>query len=221
MSAAAVRRIRSHEITTEDGASARIEQRHEGEVLAVRDRVGRLMFEYDATNGRGMLVMAEGDLRLCAPRGAIELFASQGIRVASPGEVSIASSTSIALDAAEPDNEKRASIRLEGGQADVESQTLKVQSSNTELSLGEAHAVASSLSAVVDRAELKFQEVTRTAGRVIEQAENVFQRVGELYELKAGRLRSLVKGALWLKGEDVTMLAKNDVRIDGEHINLG
>ncbi|MFO0617965.1 MAG: DUF3540 domain-containing protein [Polyangiaceae bacterium] len=184
MSTAARRIDTTAEITTEDGATARLERREDGESLAVRDRKGRLLFEYDAVSGRGTLVVPEGDLRLAAPKGSIEFVAAHDIRAACGGK-------------------------------------LEIDAKESDLSLGEAKAVATSLHAVIDRAELRFAEVVRTAGRVIDEAENLYQRVGELYELKTGRLRALVKESLWMKGEDVTVLAKKEVRVDGERINLG
>lgn len=216
---AALRRIDPTEIKTQDGASARLEQRDEGETLAIRDRTGRVLFEYDASSGRGTLTMPEGDLRLCAPRGAIELYAARGIRAASGGELALSSAVAVELDVTGA--EQKSSLRLEGGAAEIRAGKLGVHASQSELSLGDARAWANTLHATVDRAELSFGEVARTAGRVIEEAENLYQRVSELYELKAGRLRALVKDSIWMKGEDVTVLAKSDVRIDGEHINLG
>jgi hypothetical protein len=160
-------------------------------VLRLRDRGGRLLFEYDAEAGRGTLVVPDGDLRLCAPRGSIELAAAHGIRASSGGE-----------------------IALEGGR-------LRVEAEASDLSLGDVRAAASALHAAVDRAEIAFGTVLRSAGRAIEQAENLYQRVSELCEIKAGRLRALVKEGVWVKGDDVTLLADKDVRVDGEHINIG
>jgi len=216
---AVLRRIELTEITTRDGASARLEPRDDGDTLAVRDRAGRLLFEYDAATGRGTLVMPEGDLRLCAPNGSIDLYAARGIRVAAGGELSLSSATAVALDVT--GQEKTSTLRLDGESVTVGGEKLTVEAKETELHLGDTRAWAGTLHAAVDRAELGFGEVVRTAGRVIDQAESLYQRVGELYELKAGRLRALVTDSIWLKGEDVTMLAKSDVRIDGEHINLG
>jgi hypothetical protein len=178
-------------LTTSDGASARVEPTAAGEVLRVRDRGGRLLFEYDAEAGRGTLIVPDGDLRLCAPRGSIELDAAHGIRAVAGGE-----------------------IALEGP-------TVRVRAEESDLSLGDVRATAGALHAAVDRAELAFGTVLRSAVRAIEQAENFYQRVTELCDIKAGRLRALVKQGVWVKGDDVTLLADKDVRVDGEHINLG
>lgn len=216
---AALRRIDNPEIVTQDGTSARLEQRPEGEALTIRDRAGRVLFEYDAATGRGSLTMPEGDLRLCTPRGAIELIAAHGIRVAAGDDVSISSATAVGLDVTREG--QLSSLRLEQDEVTIRAEKLNVESQESALQLGETQAWATSLASVVERAELRFGEVTKSAVRVIEQAENLYQRVGELYEIKAGRLRALVSESLWMKGNDVTLLAKKDVRIDGDQINLG
>ena len=76
-------------VTARDGASARLERTADAESLTVRDREGRLLFQYDSASGRGVLVMPEGDLCLAAPRGRIELVAAGGIRAISGGEIAI------------------------------------------------------------------------------------------------------------------------------------
>lgn len=207
------------ELTTRDGASARLVQSGEDEVLTVRDRAGRLLFEYDAASGRGTLLMPEGDLRLCAPRGSIELLAAHGIRAAAGGELSLSSATAASLRV--EGAEVTSALRLEGDCAGLEGRALDVTAQETELSLGDVRARAGSVQASADSAELTFGTVLRTAGRVIDRAENLYQRVSELCEIKAGRLRALVREGVWIKGEDTTLLARRDVRVDGEHINIG
>lgn len=200
------------EISTRDGASARVEPHGEGEILTVRDRVGRVLFQYDAETGRGSLIMPEGDLRLCAPRGSIELVAAHEIRAVSGGEIALTSATAASLRV--EGDEAASAVQLDGG-------ALRVEAAESDLSLGDAQARAGSLRAAVESAELTFGTILRSAGRVIDQAENLYQRVSELCEVKAGRLRALVRESVWVKGEDVTLLANKDVRVDGEHINLG
>ncbi len=65
-----------------------------------------------------------------------------------------------------------------------------------------------------EQAEARF-------GTIIERVGNAYRYVKELHQLKAGRVRSLVKGAIQLKGERMSMLAREDVHIDGTRINLG
>lgn len=207
------------QITTRDGASARVEQEGASELLTVRDRRGRLLFQYDAETGKGVLIMPEGDLVLAAPKGSIEMIAAQGIRAVSTGEIDLTSSTAASVRVAGRDRES--ALRLDGDRAEIAASALRVGAKESDLDLGDTKAKAGALSASADNAELTFGTLLRSAGRVIEQAENVYQRVSELCEVKAGRLRALVRGSVWMKGEDVTLLAQKDVRVDGEHINLG
>jgi hypothetical protein len=218
---AAIRRLETTEttVTTRDGASARVEQKGDGEVLTVRDRVGRVLFQYDADTGRGVLTMPEGDLRLAAPRGRIELVAAHGIRAVSGGDLELTSATSASLSV--EGDEGESAVRLDREGTAIEGGALRVRADESDLSLGDARARAGSLRAAVENAEVTFGTLVRSATRVIDQAENLYQRVSELCEIKAGRLRTLVQGSMWMKGEEVTLLAKKDVRVDGEHINLG
>ncbi len=207
------------EITTKDGARARVERQGDGEILTVRDRAGRVLFQYDAGTGFGMLVVPEGDLRLCAPRGSIELVAAGGIRAVSGGDIALSSATSATLSVDGED--AKTAVRLDGEGATIEGGSLRVRAGESDLSLGDVGARMTSLRAAVESAEVTFGTLVRSAGRVIDQAENLYQRVTDLCEIKAGRLRALVREGVWMKGEDVTLLARKDVRVDGEHINLG
>jgi hypothetical protein len=206
-------------IEANDGASARLERGPTGDTIAVRDRTGRVLFRYDPATGFGVLVAPEGDLRLCAPNGAIELVAAQGIRARAGGEVTLSSGTAASLAVDGPDATSR--LRLDGSSIAVTSETLAVESSTGELRIRELRAFSQKLRAAIDDAEVEVDKLVRTAGRVIDRVDNFYQRVSELCEIKAGRLRTLVRGSWWTRGEDVTLLAKKDVRVDGEHIHLG
>jgi hypothetical protein len=219
MSAALKRATETREISTEDGAHARVERTDRGESLTVRDRAGRLLFEYDAASGRGTLVMPEGDLRLCAPRGSIELVAARGIRASSAGDVVLESATGASVKVQGSDGSS--AFELDERGARLEGQALHVAAEESDVQLGDTRARLRALTASVESAELAFGTVFRKADRVIEQAGNLYQRVSELCEIKAGRLRALVKEGVWMKGDDVTLLARKDVRVDGERINLG
>lgn len=209
----------AQELVTRQGARARLDCDDDGaERLAVLDRRGHLMFEYHAGTGRGMLVAAEGDMRLFAPRGAIELHAARGIRAHSAGEVSLTSATQASVGV---EGAGATRLSLSSDAAVLTSDTLAVSAQRSELRLGKTRAWAEKLHASVDRAELRFGKVLRRADRVIEQAGNYYQRVGELCEVKAGRLRTLVSGHVWLKGQDIAVHADERVKIDGKHINLG
>jgi hypothetical protein len=215
--AQAVANVDEPTVTARDGASARLERTDGAEALTVRDRDGRLLFQYDSASGRGVLVMPEGDLCLAAPRGRIELVAAGGIRAISGGEIAIEGKSGVRLGVVDG----ASSMRVDRDGAAIEADRATIRARETDLDLGDTGVRAAKLHAAIDSAEITVGSLVRTAGRVVEQAESLYQRVTELCEIKAGRLRALVKESVFVKGDDVTLLADKDVRVDGEHIHLG
>ncbi|MGJ8680383.1 DUF3540 domain-containing protein [Paraglaciecola sp.] len=77
------------------------------------------------------------------------------------------------------------------------------------------------LGASIAQTKLFLGKLNTTVGRLIEKAKNVYRQVDNLNQLKAGRMRTLVKGSYHLKSESINQKADKDVRIDGDKINLG
>lgn len=75
--------------------------------------------------------------------------------------------------------------------------------------------------ASIAQSKLILGKLNTSVGRLIEKAKNVYRQVENLNQLKAGRMRTRVKGSYHLKGESLNQKAEKDVRIDGEKINLG
>jgi hypothetical protein len=68
---------------------------------------------------------------------------------------------------------------------------------------------------------LKARQAEMHFGSLIEHVGNAYRYVKELNQLKAGRMRALIAGAIQWKGDRVSVLAREDVHIDGKRINLG
>ncbi|MHC4960134.1 MAG: DUF3540 domain-containing protein [Planctomycetota bacterium] len=75
---------------------------------------------------------------------------------------------------------------------------------------------------VGDRVELEARHtLTTTARTIVTRARNAYQAVEKLSQLVAGRMRTLVSGALQMKAKDTSIKSDRDTRIDGEQIHLG
>jgi hypothetical protein len=59
------------------------------------------------------------------------------------------------------------------------------------------------------------------ANRVVEHAQNVYRRVDELAELRAGRVRTICAGLLDLRGRTAQLRADEIARVDGARVELG
>jgi hypothetical protein len=78
------------------------------------------------------------------------------------------------------------------------------------------------------RATVRSPEVVNAAGRwelvaerVIERAEDVYREVGSLLQVRAGRMRTIVRDTYQLFGKRVAVRAEEDTSIDGKRVLLG
>jgi hypothetical protein len=117
---------------------------------------------------------------------------------------------------------EQGSIRLQAAKnIELNSPQFTLQSAKAELNMAETQYQGLRLSASIAHSKLFLGKLNTTVGRLIEKAKNVYRQVDNLNQLKAGRMRSLVKGSYHLKSESINQKAEKEVRIDGDKINLG
>ncbi len=206
-------------LVTGSGASAELARAGDAELLRVRDPEGAILFEYDARAGKGTLRMPSGDLRLEALQGNIQLVAGRGVQCVAGGEVALRSATSASVTVG--DAEGAAGLRVERRRVTLAADELAANARSAEVRFERARYLGEVAEATLARAELVVGELTSRVDTLFEKANNVFRKVKELHQLESGRLRTLVEGALRVEGGHVVMRAREDVHIDGEHINLG
>jgi hypothetical protein len=207
-------------LATESGASAQLARRGDAEVLEVHAPDGALVFEYDGTRGKATLRIPAGDLRLEAPDGHIQLIAGRSIQCVAADEVALHSATAASLTVRDAAG-RSAGLRVDGAAAALRAERIAVVADDAELRLRRTRFVGEVLHGGVERVELVMAKLESHVDRVVERAGNVFRYVKELNQLKAGRHRAQVDGAMQLDAGHVVMRAREDVHIDGEKINLG
>ena len=178
-------------IETGGGASASVVDTTDGQAIAVHDPAGRLVFEYQPDTGRTVVNVPTGDLVLAAPDGDIELVSGQAIRCRSETELDLSAPH---LNA----TAERGTFLI----ADTTFQGVRLATT-----LEEARLVLGRLHSLVDRS--------------VERVRNAFRTVEKLYQVKAGRMRTVVEDSYSVRGGHASLKADKDVRIDGEKIHLG
>lgn len=117
---------------------------------------------------------------------------------------------------------EKGSIRLQASKdIELNSKQLSMETGKAEFNVVDASYQGLRLAASVAHTKLFLGKLQSNVGRLIEKAKNVYRQVENLNQLKAGRMRTLVKGSYHLKGENINQKAEKDVRIDGDKINLG
>ncbi len=208
-------------VRTANGAGARVQGAGPDQCIAVHDRKGQIVFEYYPERGRSVVNTPQGDLQLTAPNGNIDLSAGKGVRCQGAEEVTLTArnSINIAVQNLEKHSEQR--FQLDDQGADLATHRAKLVAAQGEVTFGRAVCRGQQLTSRINRARLVYGKLEISAKRLWERSEHAIRHVLDLCQIQAGRLRTLVKGAHYIQSERTTLLAKKDVRIDGEKINLG
>ncbi len=190
-------------------------------VVRVRDRGGRLVFEFDPETGRAVLHVAAGDLTLSVPAGAVTVQARDGVRVATEGRVELTGAEGVSLTAPAGFGVPGSSVVLDARGAAVATHRLDARAQVAELNVGEGRVVARSLHTAVEHARQVAGVVELQANRVIERAKNAYREVEDLAQTRAGRIRVVALNTFHLLGKRTYLKAEEDMKIRGEKIHLG
>ena len=107
------------------------------------------------------------------------------------------------------------------GTISFQSPDFSLQTERAELAIDdftyEGHAVRAKL----QRVRLAISRLETVARTVISRAVNVFAKVDELSQLRAGKRRVLTEKEYYLRCEKAALRSRKDFKIDGEKIELG
>lgn len=98
-------------------------------------------------------------------------------------------------------------VELQGVHAQVHFQHMDASASHVQARWGVVNALA--------------QSMTTTVGRLVQKARDSFRWTENLEDTRAGRVRMQVTERFHLKSKHTTMLAQEQVKIDGKKIDLG
>ncbi|MDQ5986650.1 MAG: hypothetical protein CSYNP_02380 [Syntrophus sp. SKADARSKE-3] len=129
-----------------------------------------------------------------------------------------------------------ATISGESGDVTMEGRTIRVQASQEalfeapEMSFtgikGTARfsafsLIARTLGAHIERTSAVLGVFDGVIGRLTEKIGNSFRRIEHLEEVKAGRLRTIVRDRFAVRAKQASVVVEEDVTIDGKKIHLG
>lgn len=198
-------------IVSERGVSAQITSVEGEERVEIRDADDRLLVSVDPRTGGMVLSCPRGPFAIRSATGDIVLDAAGAVRVNGRERVE--------LCGGEKDGASR--LSLDKTCSKLESEIVDVTARKARAGLGDVRLAATTLMSRVEDARLLYGRVETVAERVVERARTALRRVEELSELAAGRIRNVASGAMVLEAGHASLEAKDEVRIDGKHINLG
>lgn len=161
------------------------------DTIVVRDPSGEIVVTYDAATGSATIVAPRGDLNLQSRKGSVRIAAAKELELTS-GTRTFVQSELLELAAA--------TSRLKTGFADLAAEAVRVASPGIVVGVG--------------RLQLDAQ-------RVMQRAIEVYQQVEGVIETRAGRVRTLVKGATQVFSKSTSVVSEQDTFVDGRRVLLG
>ena len=218
-------------ITTSDGASFVIGVIHaprpcsaldealaaESAVETVRDRAGRLLFEYDSETHKAVLHVPAGDLELSVPAGSLRLRSRDGLSLETDQELTLRGATGIRMSAAAD----RVRLALSSEGVSLVAGALAVLTDRAEVLAGAVQLRASSLTSHAERVRTIAKLIDTRAGRIVERTRDTYREVENLSQTRAGRLKLVAKRAASLVGESTLLKARKKMKVKGDRIHLG
>ena len=215
------RRDAAPSLIARGGARARLIDENGGEAIQVLDAHDRLVFEYRPDEGEGTISVPQGNLALRAPAGDVLLEAGGRVRCRAGTEVDLRAGSQINAEVGTAGSVDRTRFSLSSRSAKLATQAFELSARRGLLRIAEASYFGVVFDGTVERARLAAGKIETLAERVVERARDVYRQVHGLYQLKAGRVRTLVEDSYYTKAHQAYLLAEKDVRIDGEQIRLG
>lgn len=212
--------VPARRVEARSGAAAVVVSTEDGDMVEVHDPEGGLLFQYDPTRGITRLQVPEGDLELLAPMGEVTIAAGGGLNLHGRS-IQLKTLSSVRVLVHDLASRVLGSVGLGRRGLEVRTRALKVDAEESELTTRTAR-VRTGL------ASLEAEQVRTRAARVELEAESLVQRVGnmtrwvrDLAQLRAGRVRNLVKGSWISRSRRADLRSKETFKVDGDRIHLG
>lgn len=163
----------------------------EGDRIVVRNPSGDIVVVYDSQTGSATIVAPRGDLKLESPHGRVLIAAGKDLELTSG-----------------------ARTRLRSDQLDLEVSSATVKVGFADLAAEAIRLVSPGVSLGIGRLQLDAQ-------RVLQRARETYQEVEGAMETRAGRVRTLVKGATQVFSKSTSIVSEEDTFLDGRRVLLG
>ena len=197
------------------------------EVLVAESDVGPVVIAVLRTSSP-MVLSAPNDLVLSAPSGSIRIDAALDVAIAAERDATLVGTRRAALrvdgaregeDPAPSDLASRVLVERKG--VTVAGASVEAHAKRARLVSAGADVIAQVIRSSATTIETRARKIDVTAEQVVRRAKDVLDEISGLVETRAGRVRSLVRGAFSLKSKTTAMRSSEDTSVDGRRVLLG
>jgi len=208
-------------LTLKDGTNAKIEKNLDSEKLQLNSKAGELIFEYDANSGKSIVNIPSGDLEIVTTKGNIDFVSEGDINFSSKQSIKFQSNQEIKLQTNNSISQNLSSISLINKKIKMSSADLNITSQRSQFYIDDTEYMGKEFSGRIKNVKIVMAKLESIANTVLQKAENIYQSVKGLSQLKTGRMRTIVDSTFHLKGKKVFIKAEEDFKVKGEKIHLG
>jgi len=180
----------------------------------------KLLFEYEPDTDRISLHMDSPNLEVRNKTGDM-CFNTDGHLRMKARSIELEGRHRIHMGLGQASGRKPSEISLERNRVRLEGEEACIHAGRGDFRFAEMCYTGKRFIGNVVHASLVARRMESTIRTIVSKAKNVYQKVDELAQLKAGRVRNLVGGSYHLKAEHVLVKAEKDYKVNADKIHLG
>jgi hypothetical protein len=204
-----------------DGTSVTLDKTQNAEKIRVFSKQNELIFEYDSSSGKSRINIHSGDLEFVTGKGNISFISEGNIRFKGKQSIELESSNGIKMTVRSFIDKMQSTISLDRIKIKLGSSNLKIASKRADIYIKNSKYIGSNFSATLKQIKFIAGKMESITNDIISKTKNVYNTADELIQIKAGRIRTLVKSALHIKSKNAYLKSEEDFKINAEKIHLG
>lgn len=203
-----------------NGAYITIDESNQLPSLQVFSKRNELLVEYDPESEKVRINVEKGNLEFTTQNGDIVFDSQQNIRL-NGQTIELASRSNVQLSVSDALGQLISSLSIRPKRLQISSAEVDITAQKSQLNIKQTHYFGKLFRGNIEDSKLIVGKLTTIAKSITEKAKNVYRSVEELTQLKAGRMRTLIRGTSHMKAKTTYMKAEKDFKINADKIHLG
>jgi len=207
-------------IDIDQGSYAEVSATPAGNSVQVFSAADDLLFEFQPALNRIKLYTDAPNLEVENRTGDLSLRTAGRMRLQAQS-IEMDSRYRIEMGLAHAPGTKQARVSLERNQVSLEGEKACINATRGDFRFAELKYTGKRFIGKLAHASITAFRLETTARTMICKARNAYQKVEQLAQLSAGRVRTLVKATYHVKAENTIMKADKDYKVNADKIHLG
>ena len=203
-----------------DGSYVVLAETEEGTSFQVYSKEDDLLIEHDTERKTTKVCAGAGDIEISASGGSMTFEAAEAL--AFRGEtISLQGRRRIDAGVRDQSGRRASTLSLAEHGASLQGAHLRLTAGRAGLFIDELKVTGRKILGNIVQATITADRLETRAQSVVSKTRNFFQAVENLAQLKAGRMKTLVRATYHLKTKTSVLKSDDDFKVKADRINLG